>query len=72
MDEIRVTAYRYALDHGLPCDLESLARLGGRAAQMARGHGLSPRRVPEGPYLVHSWPGWLWDRAARGSVRSAA
>lgn len=60
----RVTAYWHAASHGLPCDLDSLRELGLRAWRIAAWYSLPPLKVPEGPYLVHTWPGWLLDLAA--------
>jgi hypothetical protein len=60
----RVTAYRYALDRGLPCDLEALRELGLRGWRIGRWYSLPPLKVPEGPYEVHAWPEWLWSLAA--------
>lgn len=62
--ESRVTAYRYAVHHGLPCTLEYLAELGRQAARRARWLGLESRQVPEGPFLVHAWPERIWEEVA--------
>ena len=64
MSELRVTAYRYSLDRGLPCDLDSLAALGLAAACEGRWLGIPELKVPEGPELiVHTWPERVWDAA---------
>jgi len=66
MSELRVTAYRYSLDRGLPCDLDSLAALGLAAAREGRWLGIPELKVPEGPELiVHTWPERVWDAALR-------
>lgn len=70
MDEPRVTAYWYASQRGLPCDLEYLKALGAAAARHARWQGIPVLRVPEGPYLVHAWPEAVWDEACRTAVTS--
>jgi hypothetical protein len=59
---MRVTAYAYAASRGLPCDLDSLLRLGLAAARHARWLGVGEYRVPEGPYpAVHTWPEAVFD-----------
>ena len=60
----RVTAYWHASTHGLPCDLDCLRELGLRAWRIAAWYGIPQLKTPEGPYLVHTWPPWLWDLAA--------
>ncbi len=62
-DPPRVSAYWHALHHGLPCDLDWLRETGLRAWRIAAWYGLPPLKTPEGPYLVHTWPEWLWDLA---------
>ena len=62
--EPRVTAYWYALTHGLPCDLDSLFESGRQAAWRARWEGIPEYRVTEGPFQVHTWPERIWDEAA--------
>lgn len=64
----RVTAYWYASHHGLPCDLDYLKAFGAAAARLARWQGILVLRVPEGPYLVHSWPEAVWDETCRAAV----
>ena len=61
---MRCTAYWYAQHAGLWTDLGHLRELDYRAAVVAGWHGLGPALVLEGPYLVHTWPQWIWDRAA--------
>lgn len=60
-DQIRCSAYWYSARAGLPCDLDSLLALGLAAWRLAvQRYGLVPWRVPEGPYWVNMWPGWIW------------
>jgi hypothetical protein len=61
----RVTAYRYAADHGLPCDLDSLLALGLAAARRGRWLGIGEYRVLEGPLWVHTWPAAVFDLVVR-------
>jgi hypothetical protein len=65
--EWRCSAYWYAARAGMLTgdDLEFLRCLGLRAARLARWHGIPPQAVPEGPYLVHMWPEWVWDVTVR-------
>lgn len=60
----RVTAYYHASTHSLPCDLDWLRELGLRAWRIAAWYGVPQLKVPEGPYLVHTWEPWLWELAA--------
>ena len=72
----RVTAYRYALDRGLPCDLASLADLGLAAARHARWLGIPEYRVPEGPpgnpFWVHTWPEAVFDYVVTWQAQAEA
>ena len=68
---MRVTACWYAASHGLPCDLEYLTKLGRAAARRARWLGIPAWQVPEGPYLVHSWPEEIWGEVS-GAFRDDA
>lgn len=60
----RVTAYWYASQHGLPCDLDYLLQLGLAAARRARWEGIAPLYVAEGPLRVHTWPERIWRESA--------
>jgi hypothetical protein len=57
----RVTAYAFSAARGLPCDLAALADLGLAAARHARWLGIPEFRVPEGPYIVHTWPAEIYE-----------
>ena len=63
-----ITAYRYSAAAGLltgnwPADLDFLSCLGLRAERLARAHRVPYRTVPEGPYVVHMQPEWVFDLA---------
>jgi hypothetical protein len=60
----RCTAYYYAAHSGLPVTYSYLLELGLRAARAARWLGLRQATVREGPFRVHTWPEWVWVRAA--------
>jgi hypothetical protein len=77
-DEIRCSAYWYALRAGMvtdPCDpgdLEFLRELGLRAARLARWEGIPALTVPEGPYQVYLWPERIWSEVADAMANHAA
>ena len=66
----RFTAYYWAAHRGLPTTLEYLTELGAIAAGEARWAGLRQATVPEGPYIVHTWPEQIW-RAAEAKLAAA-
>jgi hypothetical protein len=65
----RVTAYRYSLDHALPCDLDSLLVLGLAAARHGRWLGIGECKTWEGPpgaqFPVHTWPDYVFAYVTR-------
>jgi hypothetical protein len=60
----RCSAFYWAARRGLPVTLSYLLELGLQAARIARWHGLPEARTPEGPYIVHQWPEWVFEQAA--------
>jgi hypothetical protein len=71
-----VTAYWWAAQHGLPVTFGFLLELGGRAARLARWHGLAELRVHEDPHgiigPVHTWPEWVFEESAASMRRDWA
>ena len=74
---LRCTALWYATAAGLltgnwPADLDFLACLGLRAERLARAHRVPYWTVPEGPYMVHMQPEWVFDLALQQMREDAA
>lgn len=61
---MRCSAYYYVTRRGLPATMCYLQELGLRSARAARLAGQAAVRVPEGPFLVHTWVQETWDAAA--------
>src|ERR1700760_1308918 len=63
--EPRETAWGYVWRQGLAWKygyIGPLAEIGLRAAALARGGGIEEDRIPEGPFIVHTWPPWVWQK----------